>query len=331
MSDNGAIVEFSTNDVSTARRYLKNGDTDYLSDDTIEAILDCVRYGHGFRVRDPYMYGNSPDLTYETTPEGEALRLLNRVKELQDRDWKARPGYVDWKHISEEDALNIANDPKSGEDDLKSVLFWKPSHSTINAVLKRLPDGGKLANWVASAISKIGDRSQLETFCGHGNLSNDDLEFYAGKGVRSAFDRIDSDGAVKSLETACMAKGLQGWELLPDLIDKAKTSYRISESSKSIAVRGIAFGRRIGKILVKDVLTIVNHDKHDYGQTNEIMFTMGVLSNDHVDDTVLLALARYFHKIIAGRDLRTIFLNDPRVKSSGKVQKYIASFGEYGW
>lgn len=83
-------IEFATNDPATAQRYLDNGDTDYMSDELKDAIIDAVKAG-ACRIRDPYMYNGSPDMvkTSDTTTEAWDHHM-SIIKPLFNRDWANR-------------------------------------------------------------------------------------------------------------------------------------------------------------------------------------------------------------------------------------------------
>lgn len=83
-------IEFATNDVNQARRYLNCEQMTYLTDETKQAILDGVKQGI-CRVRDPQMYGGSSGVVPETKDPDVWNPFIERVQKLHDRDFANRP------------------------------------------------------------------------------------------------------------------------------------------------------------------------------------------------------------------------------------------------
>lgn len=83
-------IEFATNDPAIARRYLDTGDTAYMSDELKDAVIAGVEAG-AWRVRDPHMYGGSPDMVRTTSnPRQTWDEHMKTVQVLHARDWAAR-------------------------------------------------------------------------------------------------------------------------------------------------------------------------------------------------------------------------------------------------
>ena len=78
-----SIIEFATNDVYTARKYLeKAGD---VGPEVTNVLLDGVKNGI-CRVRDPYMYNGQTAALPETKNEDEWNDFLTRVNDAAKRD-----------------------------------------------------------------------------------------------------------------------------------------------------------------------------------------------------------------------------------------------------
>lgn len=109
-----STIEFATNDINQARRYLNCEQMTYLTDETKQAILDGVKQGI-CRVRDPQMYGGSSGVVPETKDPDVWNPFIEQVQKLHDRDFENRPkpftfkpgllpdGYeVEWGHWTED-------------------------------------------------------------------------------------------------------------------------------------------------------------------------------------------------------------------------------------
>lgn len=83
-------IEFATNDINQARRYLNCEQMTYLTDETKQAILDGVKQGI-CRVRDPQMYGGSSGVVPETKDPTVWNPFIEQVQKLHDRDFENRP------------------------------------------------------------------------------------------------------------------------------------------------------------------------------------------------------------------------------------------------
>lgn len=107
-------IEFATNDINQARRYLNCEQMAYLTGETKQAILDGVKQGI-CRVRDPQMYGGSSGVVPETKDPDVWNPFIEQVQKLHDRDFENRPkpftfnpgllpdGYeVEWGHWTED-------------------------------------------------------------------------------------------------------------------------------------------------------------------------------------------------------------------------------------
>lgn len=78
-----SIIEFATNDVYTARRYLERaGD---VGPEVTSVLLDGVKNGI-CRVRDPNMYNGQTAALPETKNEDEWHDFLTRISEAAKRD-----------------------------------------------------------------------------------------------------------------------------------------------------------------------------------------------------------------------------------------------------
>lgn len=109
-----STIEFATNDINQARRYLNCEQMTYLTDETKQAILDGVKQGI-CRVRDPQMYGGSSGVVPETKDPDVWNPFIEQVQKLHDRDFENRPkpftfnpgdkpdGYeIEWGHWMED-------------------------------------------------------------------------------------------------------------------------------------------------------------------------------------------------------------------------------------
>lgn len=76
-------IEFATNDVNTAHRYLE--DAGDVGPEVASVLLDGVKNGI-CRVRDPYMYGGQTAALPETKNEDEWHDFLTRINEAAKRD-----------------------------------------------------------------------------------------------------------------------------------------------------------------------------------------------------------------------------------------------------
>lgn len=85
-----STIEFATNDINQARRYLNCEQMAYLTDETKQAILDGVERGI-CRVRDPHMYGGSSGVVPDTKDPEVWNPFIEHVQKLHDRDFENRP------------------------------------------------------------------------------------------------------------------------------------------------------------------------------------------------------------------------------------------------
>lgn len=113
-------IEFATNDVIQARRYLNYEQMTYLTDETKQTILDGVKQGI-CRVRDPHMYGGSSGVVPETKDPDVWNPFIERVQKLHNRDFENRPKPFTFNPGDQPDGYEVEWGQKYEDG---SILWW---------------------------------------------------------------------------------------------------------------------------------------------------------------------------------------------------------------
>lgn len=113
-------IEFATNDINQARRYLNCEQMTYLTDETKQTILDGVKQGI-CRVRDPQMYGGSSGVVPETKDPDVWNPFIERVQKLHNRDFENRPKPVTLNPGDKPDGYEVEWGQKYEDG---SILWW---------------------------------------------------------------------------------------------------------------------------------------------------------------------------------------------------------------
>lgn len=336
---------FATCDPDAARRFLKEGNTDYMSQELREAVIDAVT-NHHFRVCDPRMHGD-PTLVYcgKGDPVGEDLEIMERIKALHKRDWKKystpTENGVPYTKLSREELLEIAKRPVYENEYQRDYFTSDAADWELTRTFVDFHDDLKESEW--THVFCVADESERENddymrrWVETKNVSEFVLWMWGCyRNCPEAFDRISADSLMKHLKNgdSILNEGL--WQNM-----SRKVGERILEVSHTGDPRTL--GRIIGmsghRYTMRDLEALLkgkapgavryDTDSPGYCSTFDVdKFAYGFQTAQEVNAVTLLAVCRLVRKhptfSSSAERLRALTERE-EAKNSVKIQRWLGT------